>query len=191
MKAASAGQPRWRRMLRPLLVLLGINALVFTVYTLPRSIQERSIETQGATLRAEAERERATVADLRQRAEALRANAKDAERLYREILGDRTRDLVPTIEEVEKMATDLGLRPLTRSFDHAPVTGLPLVRTVIRLPLRGTYSQLVSFLDRIERSKRFLVVDEVSLRERQDGQADLTVAVATYFRADGDAGKKS
>lgn len=190
MKTASAGQPLWRRLLRPLLILLGYNAIVFAVYTLPRSMRAQSIKARVETLRAEAERERATVAQLRQRVEALRANTKDTERLYREVLGDRGKDLVPTIEEVEKIASDLGLKPLNRSFDHARVAGLPLVRTVIHMPLRGTYSQLVSFLDRVERSKRFLVVDQVSLRE-QGGQADLTVAVATYFRAEGGAGKKS
>jgi hypothetical protein len=59
------------------------------------------------------------------------------------------------------------------------------------MPLRGSYAQLVAFLDRVEHSKRFLVVEQVSLKEGQDGQGDLTVSVGTYFRSNPDMDRKS
>jgi Tfp pilus assembly protein PilO len=191
MKTLSGVQPLWRRLLRPLVILLVVNAAVFAVYTLPRTLQERSVSARDATLRADVAREREVVAQLRRRAETLKANTRDRERFYSEIVGDRGRDLVATIEEVEKMAVDLGLKPQTRAWEHSRLHELPVVRTVIRMPLRGTYAQLVAFLDRVERSKRFLIVEQVSLKEGSDGQGDLLVAVGTYFRADADEGRKS
>lgn len=191
MNAAPDVRPLWRRLLGPLAILLGLNVAVFAVYTFPRSLQEKSVAARNASLRADVAREREVVADLRRRAEILKANARDTERLYREILGERGPDLVPTIQEVERMALELGLKPQARSWDHSRVADLPVARTIINMPLRGTYPQLAAFLDRVEHSKRFLVVEQVSLREGQDGQGDLTVSVGAYFRASSETDRKS
>jgi uncharacterized membrane protein YqiK len=78
-----------KRLHRPALVLLALNAVVFAVFTLPRTLQERSLASRVALLRAEAERERGQAEASRRRAETIRENVKDAERFSREILKPR------------------------------------------------------------------------------------------------------
>lgn len=183
--------PFWRaRLLVPCLALLGLNAAAFLVFTLPRGIQERTQNARAATLRREVERQRQTTAALARRADTERANAVDAERLLREVLRPRNTALLPTLEEIEEIAGEPGLRAGRRNFKPLEMRGTPLTRMLVTVPLRGTYQQLVRFLERVERSPRFLTVDRISiargLGDRAD-EANLQVEMSAYFRAGGEA----
>jgi Tfp pilus assembly protein PilO len=169
----------------PLLVLLGLNAAVFVAYTLPRTLQERSLAAQAERLRRAVEREGATTLALRQRAEAVRANAADTQRFLTEVLEDRAEGLLPVLEEVESAAGEAGLELRSRRYAPERVADAPLMRFGITIPVKGTYEQLVSFIERLERSPRFLVIDRVQLREGRGGDGDqLNVVVSAYFRGD-------
>jgi Tfp pilus assembly protein PilO len=174
----------WRRRLVPVFViLLGTNLAVFAAYTFPRQLQLKSVTARAATLRAEVERERQVTLQLRERADTIRANHADMERFYREAVGLREATLLPTLQEVEKMVAEPGLKARHRTFHPEEVKGAPLTRVVISLPVEGTYSQLVGFLERVERSPRFLTVDRVALRRSAQQKGDLSVELSAYFRA--------
>jgi Tfp pilus assembly protein PilO len=173
-----------RSRLTALLAVVGLNLIVFLAYTLPRVMQQRSRTSRAETLRAEVDRNRRLVESLRDREDVIRSNTRDTERFYREVVSKRKEALVPTIEYVEKTAQELGLSPLNRSYDEKEVTGLPLVEFVITMPLSGPYKQIVAFLDRLEHSPRFLVVDGVQLHGRSDVGADLSFHLSTFFRAE-------
>ena len=190
MKAAPPSRPFWRRrLLVPVLVLLGLNAAVFAAYTLPRTLQERSIATRARLLRDEIAGERHRAEDLRKKAEVLAANAKDTERFYAEVVGRHAERLVPLLKEIEKTARDLGLGTRQSTYQPEAVRGTRLVRFVITMPLSGTYRQLVSFIDRMERSRHFLIVDQLQLHGRQGKEADLAVVLSTYFREEDGGGR--
>jgi Tfp pilus assembly protein PilO len=168
---------RWReRLLRPVLLLLAANALVFACYSLPRELQERSLAEHAAALRQEVERERRNLQRLRERADAIRANATDLERFYREVLKDQEQ-LLPVLKDLDKQAPSVG----SRSYRQAEVKGAAVARYVVTMPLSGSYEQLMAFLQQLERSSHFLTIDRLGLRERDQG-AQLDVEVSLYFR---------
>jgi Tfp pilus assembly protein PilO len=177
--------PRWRqRAWIAVGALAALNGVVFFVYTLPRDMEERSLAERAASLRAEVEGERSTVARLRRRTDALQANAADAERFYRG-LGSRS-SLLAVVEELQRVPREMRLRVTHRSYEPEQVKGLPLTRYSITMPVAGTYRQLTAFLDRVERSPHFLTVDQVSLRKRgSGGEADLDVVLSAYVRSEG------
>lgn len=173
-----------RRLRRPALVLLTVNAALFAVYTLPRSLGERSIASRVALLRAEVARERGQVEALRRRAETMRANAKDQERFSREILKSREATLLPVLAEIHTAAREEGIALGREDYQPSEVKGSSFTRLAVRLPVNGSYRELVAFLGRLERAKHFLVVDEVHLRERSErGLASLDIVLSTYFQA--------
>jgi Tfp pilus assembly protein PilO len=180
-------QPFWRRrLLKPFLALLALNAAVFGVYTLPRAIQERSLESQVVVARQEVERQRRQTEELERRADTLRSNRADVERFYREVVGARESALVATLQSVVQMASEPGLKAGSRSIQKEAVKGAPLVRFSITQPVEGSYSQLVAFLDELERSPHFVTVDEVRIREKGGeaaGVAALDVDLSAYFKA--------
>jgi hypothetical protein len=54
------------------------------------------------------------------------------------------------------------------------------------IPVAGSYEQLVSFIERLEGSPHFVVVDRLQLREGREGRPDeLDVGLTAYFRAEG------
>lgn len=163
--------------------LATLNALVFFVYTVPKRLEERSLAARVASLRAEVERDRSTVARLRRRTETVQANAADTTRFYQG-LGSRN-VLLAVIEELQRTPRELGLRVGRRSYEPNAVKGLPLTRYSITMPVTGTYRQLTAFLERMERSSHFITVDEVNLRKRSaGGEADLDVTMSAYVRSE-------
>jgi Tfp pilus assembly protein PilO len=184
MNGLPVHRPFWqRRLVTPFLLILILDAVLFVAYTVPRSLQERSLSSSAGRLREEVQRENQVVEGLRRDADTVQANARDSQRFYEQVVSGRDATLVASLEELGRLAQELGLRPGHRSFDQEPVKGAPLVRFVVNMPVSGTYKQLTSFLDRLERSPRFVTVDSIKLKEKKDeGQADLDIVISTYFR---------
>ena len=172
------------RRVKWLAALFGLNAAAFLTFTLPRSLQERSLASRAETLRSEVGREQRVLSSARERVDVLRANGKDTDRFYREVINGANQDLLPTLQYIEKTAEELGLTASSRSYSEQEVKGLGLVRFSITMPMSGPYKQIVALLDRLERSTRFLVVDQIQLHVRTDVGADLTFVLSTYFKAD-------
>jgi Tfp pilus assembly protein PilO len=186
-------RPFWRRrLLVPFLALLALNAIAFGAYTLPRTWQERNREARVVTLRAEVERERRVLSDLKHQEDVVRRNAEDVKHFYDETLGTRSKAYVGTLEDILKMARQPGLQAGSRSFRPEEVKGLPVTQVSLTLPIEGSYKQLVGFLSSVEKSPRFLTVDKVALREshgREEGsKGALSVALSAYFRNEAEGG---
>ena len=113
------------------------------------------------------------------------------------MVGTRQATLVPTLAEIEKLAAEPGLKAGGRSFTPDPVKDLPLMRLQVAVTLTGGYKQLVTFLSRVERSKHFVTVDKVLLREgaapgdeASANEGSLAVQLSAWFRAEeGEGGR--
>jgi Tfp pilus assembly protein PilO len=191
-------QPFWRkRLLWPGVALLGLNLLVGVAYTVRRGVQQRGIVARAEALREEAETLRRSVRDLQRRSDTARENVVAEKRFFAEVVGSRQATLVPALAEIEKLAAEPGLKAGSRSFTPDPVKDLPLLRLQVAVTLTGGYKQLVEFLSRVERSKHFVTVDKVLLREGAQGdesaaasEGSLAVQLSAWFRAEeGDGGR--
>lgn len=175
----SVAMTAWRQRLKRALVgLYLLNALVFGAFSLPRLLEERSLEQNRVALLSERDRERRAVTRLRARADTIRSNARDTERFYRELAASEG-DLVSVLRELDRAAPAAG----NRSFRSEEVKGARLQRFAVTMPLAGSYEQLVAFLRRLEAFPRFVTVDRVALRESEGG-AGLDVVVSAYYRPD-------
>jgi Tfp pilus assembly protein PilO len=173
----------WRSRLLPVFVgLLALNLLVLLAWTLPRGYRLRNATARADAARIEVARLRASVQGLRDRAAAIRANGEDLARFYDRLVRPERAELLPTLQEVERMARLPGLRPGSRTFSREPVAGTRVERISVTLPVEGSYPQLVGFLREVERSPRFLTVDRVAMRS-EDAGAALQVVLSMYVRA--------
>ena len=172
------------RRVKWLLAVFGLNTAIFLTFTLPRALQERSLASHAATLRSEVEREQRVLSSAKERVEILRANARDADTFYRDVVKGANEDLLPTLQYIEKTTEELGLTATSRNYAEQEVKGLGIVRFSITMPMSGPYKQIVAFLDRLERSTRFLVVDQIQLHVRTDVGGDLMFVLSAYFKAE-------
>jgi Tfp pilus assembly protein PilO len=172
----------WRRLRLAVLALLGLNGLVLAAYTLPRTLQVRSATSRAEKVRKELAREREATAVLRRQAEAIRGNTAEASRFYSEFVVGSRAELIPLLEDIDRMATEPGLKPSARTYKLEEVKGADLTRVEVLLAVEGSYHQLVGFLDRVERSKHFLTVDRIGLTAGLTaGSPSLKVELSAYL----------
>ena len=177
-----ARTPFWRRRLLPVfLALAALNLLVFAAWTAPRTVRLRTVTARLEAARRQAEAEKSEAARLAERGAAIRANAADLRRFYSSVVGPEDTDLVPTLEEIERMARTLGLTPGPRAYRRDDVPDAAVERVAVTLPLEGSYQQLVGFLREVETSSRFLTVDRIALSGKGEGGA-LRVELSAYMR---------
>lgn len=180
-------RPFWRRrLLTPVLVLLGLNGALFATYTLPRLIQARSLESRRETLKAVVERERARLAAAAERANAIRDNERDSRRFYKDVVGSKEKTLLPLLRRISEIASELGLESERSTYKPDDLKGAPLTRFAITLPITGTYPEVVSFLDQLERLPQFVIVDRLGIRgpSAGSGPTALDLTLSAYFVAE-------
>jgi Tfp pilus assembly protein PilO len=169
-------------------VLLGANLVVAAAYTLPRGLKQRGIEERAEALRQEVAQSRQAVAELEGRAQRARENEAAEKRFFAEVVGTRKATLVPTLAELEKLLAEPGIKAGGRSFAADPMKDMPLLRLSMSVSLTGGYRRLVEFLGGLERSKHFVTVDKVEIRERRSeeetAEGALSVGVSAWFRAE-------
>jgi len=179
-------RPFWRRRLvYPVLGLLGLNLVALVGFTLPRRLEVRNRARRVAELEREVADQRRVTLALRAEAKAAEANDADLERFYESFVCRDDAELLELLEELERTVAEVGLAPANRqySYDLERLRGTPLERIRISLPASGSYAQLGTLLERLERWERFVVVDQVLLREVGAG-GELNVTLSAFCRAD-------
>lgn len=174
-----------RRILGVLLALLLLDCLFFAIFVYPK-VKETT------ALRAEKDSFTSVLSDTKQHTEALgaslervRAQEKGLESFYGEILGTKQAKMVEIEREISKIATEFRIDPREVRYDTEELPEGHVERFLIQLPLQGDYQNLRSFIERVERSQNFLVIDRVVLSGTKEGGVllQLNVDVATYFNA--------
>ncbi len=175
----------WRRIaLYVWAAAVVLNLLVLAVFTVPRTLREANLERRVAQLRAQVAGAQERNRMLRRTSQIAGQNDADVRRFYRGLVGTREQTLLPVLAEIDGLARELSLDPGTQTFEAEPVKKRPLMRFRINVPLRGSYSQVVTLLERLERSPNFVTVDEIKLRERPQegaGATELSLVCSTFF----------
>ncbi|MGE0392826.1 MAG: type 4a pilus biogenesis protein PilO [Vicinamibacterales bacterium] len=83
-----------------------------------------------------------------------------------------------------QLAREAGLTFERFSFEPEPVKGSDLTRVKGEMVLTGSYGEVRRFVHKVETSKDFVVLDDLSLAEGTDNGSELvvTLKLSTYFR---------
>lgn len=166
-------------------LLIVINAAVFAAFTWPRLNRVRRAESRAQEVSARRAALQKVWSQVVTRKELVAQNRKDIESLSRDHLRPKEEDLFAAQREIEKLATDAGLRPKKSTYVMEKVKGTDLVRCQVTLPLDGSYSNLTGFLSRVESTRRFIVVDQMALAQEERG-ARMSLKLSAIFK-DGDS----
>lgn len=166
-------------------LLLAINAAAFAAFTWPRLTRVRRAEARGQTVSARKAELEALWTQVAERKSLVARNRSDVETLRRDLIKPRKEDLFVAQREIERLARESGLRPSKSTYALEIVKGTGLVTCAVNMPLDGSYADLTSFLARIESAKRFIVVDQMSLSQDEQG-ARMSLKLSALFKEDGD-----
>ena len=172
---------------RTLLIALGalvlLNVAVYFTFTLPRTQKRRNLDERLKVAQAEVALERQRMDALRAHFELINANNRDTTEFYRRRIGRRDTTMVPLLRDLEAMARSRGLKVASQSYGVEPVKGLELERFVVKLPVKGTYREVLAFVEELERSSRFVTLDEVRANAQSEGEIEVQLALSCYFRS--------
>jgi len=162
-------------------LLLLINVVVFIFFSQPKINAEAISRERLANAMERQGRLRARLSGLAEDKRALDAANGDLESFFKEILSNRNRQ-IDVIKERNEIASDFGVQPTRVRYAINLVKDQPLERFVMNFPLQGNYASLRFFINTIERSENFLIIDGIEL-EGSDMESELSmrIAVSTYF----------
>ena len=89
------------------------------------------------------------------------------------------------VADLGSIAKEAGLPPSTIGFKQHELEKRGVVEVEVTATVEGNYQSLVRFINGLERSDHFYLLDSLSLSEGQDKHIKLGLQMKTYFRAAG------
>jgi len=127
---------------------------------------------------------RATVESQEGYLQAVVRAKEDLSNLNQDRLSTRKQRMVDVERELARLCEQFGIDLLEVSIEIDAMLEEGLERMTMDIPLEGGYRELREFLQAVEQSDEFLVVEAVALTQTdQDGsKLSLSILVTTYFQ---------
>ena len=180
------------RILIVLAVLLVLNVGFFLVATRPRAQDYRALAQGSETELTALERRTREVERREDFLGALQKSEADLHRIREEVLSTRELRMVEVQSELEALCQQFQIDLNSVVFDSDLLLHEDLDKLIMVVPLQGNYSNLRNFLQAVEDSEKFLLVERVALAEGKEGGVllDLNITLATYFDAPEDESER-
>jgi Tfp pilus assembly protein PilO len=164
--------------------LLVVNAAVSVLLVRPSVERYRKLtDTSSPQVQALQKREK-DVADLEAYRAVLEKARDDMRHFAGDVLSTRQRRMIAVQLEVSKLLHEFGIAYNRVQYENEELENGALERFGTVVPLAGGYSNLRKFLQSVESSESFLVVERVTLGNGKSGDVvDLDITLATYFIA--------
>lgn len=111
---------------------------------------------------------------------------KEGDNFLAEYTTDRRRTFSTIAAELEHTAQEAGIRPRPASYELQPVEGSDtLSQMTITAAYEGSYANLTKFLNLLDRSPRFLIIESLMAAPQQTSAADLlsvSIKLDTFVR---------
>jgi Tfp pilus assembly protein PilO len=163
------------------LLAANLAAAVFVFHPLGGSVDDLSREMRSKQLVLTQQLQRV------QRTRALVGKVQQAkiagDRFLDECTMDRRSAFSTLLRDVDKMAVDSGMRPKDSSYGHEPVEGSDTIeRLTISQNFEGSYDSLTKFVNMLDKSPHFLIIESMQAQPQANGTLSLTLKLDTFIR---------
>jgi Tfp pilus assembly protein PilO len=168
-----------------LIVWLVLNTGFYVIATRPK-VQAYSTLVEGSEPQLQALEDRKREVEAREDYLGLLDKAElDLKQLRQEVLSTRQQRMVDVQREVERLCGQFNIDFNSVTYDNELLPGQDLDKMIMLVPLQGNYASLRKFLQAVEGSDKFLLVERVALAEGKEGgvMLQLSITLATYFNA--------
>ena len=176
-------RPFWqkRRFYLSLLGLALANLAIYGAVTYRLATKQERLAKEEATLTGEIASRQKTLDGLRMEQERIVRNDTVAEEFWSDVVQPRTPGLTEAVAEIDRLAKQTGIERGRTSYSQS-VLPVGLSEVNVRMPLQGSYFDLLRFINLVERSDRFFLVREIALRDGDEGDLSLRTDVAFFLR---------
>jgi Type II secretion system (T2SS), protein M subtype b len=134
------------------------------------------LKLETAQLRANLDR----AAEIRARMPEI---GRDCDRFYTDDLLGMKNGYPALVGDLGKIASDAGLHASGVRFSQKDVAAHGVTEIEAEAVIEGDYPGLVRFINGLEQSKNFYLLDNLSLASSAPGRIKLNVRLRTYFRS--------
>jgi Tfp pilus assembly protein PilO len=187
MRAAARVVREKRALLVPLAFVALANLAVYLLGVAPLRARVASAQLESGRARDDVQVAARQLEDAQKTVTGKARAADQLRAFYEDVLpGDLGAARRVTHLDLATLAREANLRVQRRTQAQEQDKDSTLVRLDTEMVLEGSYGDLREFLYEIEKSDEFVVINGVTLvqRDQDSGDLVLTMSLSTYFRAD-------
>lgn len=163
---------------------LVANVAVSVLVVRPKVVSYRQLADGSSPQRQAVATREKEVAQRETYRASLEKARDDMKHLAADILSTRQRRMIGVQFEVTKLAREFGISSDRVVYENPDSEDGALERFGIVVPLAGGYSNLRKFIQAVESSDNFLVIERVTLGTGKSTEiVELNITLATYFIA--------
>lgn len=172
-----------KQVLLALLAFLAVNLVFGALFVRPRIQAFRSLTEDSQPRLQELQRRQKEVEGQEKYLATLEKSTKDLTTLRQDILSTRQKHMIEVQYELARLARQFNINMDRVQYENEALEDESLERMAMVVPLAGGYSSLRRFVQAIEQSEKFLVLERVALESGQEGGVilQLNLTLATYF----------
>jgi Tfp pilus assembly protein PilO len=181
----TSAKPFWTRPRYYLPLLIGVvaNGLIYASLTYRLATKQERLTRSHTSLTESVATTRQNLQGLESERARIARNEETADRFFSEVVLPREPGLTDAITELDRLAEESGVERGATTFDYHDLE-IGLVQASASMPLVGSYFDLAGFINRLERSQRFFLVQEIGLRRtsRDDDDVELNCDVSFFLK---------
>lgn len=181
MRLPRIGWKRWVQV--ALVVLLAADAgLAIERYRMSVAASEQQLQQRTVRLRAEVAALRLNLNRARDVEKGIPDIAKQCDRFYNEQLLGPSQGYAALVADLGNIAQKAGLETRGVRFTQKSASKHGVTEVDATAVIEGNYDALIRFINGLERSKNFYVLDSLQLASSTKGRVKLNIRLHTYFR---------
>jgi len=166
-------------------VLAAANLAMAVVAFKPFGGSADDLRRTAASLRAQLAATQARIAISKRLAQKVDVARTQGDQFLARYVVDRRFASSAVYEELTRMATEAGIQPGQNSFQYDEIEGSDTLQMMtISAGFEGTYQQITKFVNLVDKSPRFFVVESMQTSAPQQNAQKLTVQfkIKTFVR---------
>jgi Tfp pilus assembly protein PilO len=180
------GEPGPRRTIKLALAALTIFDLLFYLFAIgPLGETDRERRLQADHLRRQVRERSAQVEKLSALVKKVAAARLEGDRLLGAITMPRQTAFSTIVSELDADGRQAGVTLRDRAFNSEPIEGSEtLSMLTVTQNLEGSYENLLRFLNLLDRSSRFLIIENLGAAPQQTGPKEAAGPLAVTLKLD-------
>lgn len=164
-------------------VWLAINLVVALLVNAPRALMVTSRDEQSARLAAQVGQQNRDVSKLREEYARITSGNSGIQNFYDVVLSTKQQRLINFQKELRDIAKQFNINYDSVSYPREYFPKEKVAKFGAVMPMNGSYANLREFVERIEASQNFIVIEQIQLANSKEGGVILSLGInlATYF----------
>ena len=173
-----------------LVVLLVVNAVLFGAVTYRIANKQERLAGEQEQLTFELSQKAAELEAVSKAQSQVGSNTEEVDTFWSDVVQPRVPGLTEAWDEIDRLASETGVTRGRTGYDRE-ILDVGLEQIKASMPVEGDYFNLVRFINRLERSERFFLVEEIQLSQRDFGDdvVRLNCSISFYLRRPGEGGE--